>query len=409
MKINEILKKELEIISIPKEQESELKKIANEIKKKILKQNKNIEVKIGGSLAKSTLIKKPVLDIDIFVVFKNEEETKSLGKILRKAGLDFVVVRGSRDYFQVKKDGVIIEIVPIVKNKNPEEAKNVTDFSLKHVDYVKKQIKKNPKLADEIKLAKAFCFANDCYGTENYIQGFNGYSLEILVCYFGSFIKFLKGIKKKRIIDPEKHFKDDKEILRELNASKLQSPVILIDPTYKYRNVCAGLSEETFKKFLVCAQKFLKSPSLKMFKKREIDVEKIKLLAKKKNARFIEINLKTDKQEGDIAGTKMKKFFRFMCDELERKQQKILFKEFVYPGSGKKAKAYLIVKEVKEIEVGGIRVELKEAIKNFKKVRKKIYVKNGKVYAKEKIELDEIFNNIKKFEDEMSVQFEIVD
>ena len=34
-----------------------------------------------------------------------------------------------------------------------------------------------------------------------------------------------------------------------LNASKLNSPIILIDPTYKQRNTLAALSNETFENF----------------------------------------------------------------------------------------------------------------------------------------------------------------
>ena len=58
----------------------------------------------------------------------------------------------------------------------------------------KKKIK--GKILDEIRLAKAFCHANGCYGAESYIKGFSGYALELLVYHYGSFQKFVKAITK---------------------------------------------------------------------------------------------------------------------------------------------------------------------------------------------------------------------
>ena len=53
------------------EELSDLKKKANDIAKKI--SCGKCKAIIGGSLAKGTIIKKAVQDIDIFVVFKNHE------------------------------------------------------------------------------------------------------------------------------------------------------------------------------------------------------------------------------------------------------------------------------------------------------------------------------------------------
>ena len=223
--------------------------------------------------------------------------------------------------------------------------------------------------------------------------------------HFGGFVKFLKGISKKRVIDPEKYFKNEREILQELNESRLQGPIILVDPTYKYRNVCAGLSKETFEKFVVAGKKFLKTGSIKMFSREELDVEGLIKFAKKKKARFVEMDLKTDRQEGDIAGTKMKKFFGIILKELKKKGQKVLKKEFFYPGSGQAGKGYLIVKENKEIGVGGVPVKMKKAVKSFKRVRKKTYTKKGRVYAKEKVDVAEVLEGLRKVGEEIGVGF----
>ncbi|MEJ2268137.1 MAG: hypothetical protein P8X70_03615, partial [Nanoarchaeota archaeon] len=163
----------------------------------------------------------------------------------------------------------------------------------------------------EIKLAKVFCYANNCYGAESYIRGFSGYGLELLIHYYGSFLKFIKAISKaknKIIIDIEKHYKNKNEILMNVNNSKLKSPIILIDPTYKQRNVLAALSKETFTRFQKVCRKFLENPSIKDFEIKEIDLEKIEKNTKNKNYEFILIKAETKKQQGDIAGTKLLKF-----------------------------------------------------------------------------------------------------
>ncbi|MDH3353294.1 MAG: hypothetical protein OEL87_02500 [Nanoarchaeota archaeon] len=409
MNMKKILAEQLKIISPSKDEITYLSKTAKEFVASLKKAG--VAAQIGGSLAKGTLIQKEgKQDVDIFAVFNYSEDTLKLEKILKKIKLPGKLkkVHGSRDYFQIDCDSVILEIIPVVKNKDPELAENVTDVSLSHVKYISGEIKKNPEIANEIRLAKSFCVANRCYGAEGYVQGFSGYSLEILVIHFGGFIKFLKGIQKKKTIDPLKYFKNEKEILREINTSKLNSPLILIDPTYKYRNVSAGLGSETFIKFIETANQFLKSPSLELFKKREIDTEKMKILATKNKAKFIEINLTTDRQEGDIAGTKMKKLLNFFERELIRKQQQVLAKEFDYPGK-QTAKGYLVIKEKPEIELRGPPVGLENAIENFKKANKhNVSTKKGYYWHTEKTNINKIFNSIKKVEKEMGASGKLV-
>ena len=57
---------------------------------------------------------------------------------------------------------------------------------------------RSKKILDEIKIAKAFCHANNCYGAESYINGFSGYGLELLVYYYGGFLRFIKAVSKMK-------------------------------------------------------------------------------------------------------------------------------------------------------------------------------------------------------------------
>lgn len=398
MTAEKILNQVLKEISLSKAEEAELKKIATDFTKKIPNSS------IGGSLAKGTLIKKKEQDIDIFVSFNTEEETKNLGKILAKKAFKTKKLHGSRDYFQIKKkNNTYLEVVPVVQVKNLKDVENVTDFSLSHVKYIKNKIKLNKNLADQIKLAKVFCYASNCYGAESYIKGFSGYALELLIIHFKTFTNFLKQIQKKNYIDIEKSFKSERQARNEINTSKLTSPILLVDPTYKYRNAAAGLSEQTFSNFLVIAKKFLKKPSKEFFTKKQFNIEEFKKTARKNKTKFISITLTTNRQEGDIAGTKMKKFFRFLIAELERKQQKVTDSHFEYSGEGKKAKAYLSVKSKPVIEVRGPSILDKHAIKEFKKVRKKIFKKASHVWAKEAVTIDSVLKQSMRNTGEMGV------
>jgi len=391
-KINLILEKVLKNVEPEKEKieniEKELKVFLNQIKKKI-----KAEVFVGGSFAKKTLIKKDKYDIDIFIRFSKEEKiSEELGKILKNFK-NVEKIHGSRDYFRIKtRKDFYFELVPVLKIKNPKQAENITDFSYSHVKYINKKIK-SQKILNDIKIAKAFCYARKCYGAESYIKGFSGYSLELLVYYYGSFLKFIKAMAKakdeKIIIDIEKLHKKSR-ILMDLNSSKLESPIILIDPTYKQRNALACLSKQTFVKFQKECKRFLKNPCEKFFELEKTDLEKIKKDANKKKYEFILIETKTDKQPGDIAGTKLIKFYNHFAKEIS-KYFEIKKKGFNYD-DGRVARYFFVVKSKKEILLSGPFAKDKKNVLAFKKVHKKTFVKNKKVFAKQKINF-----NLKKF------------
>lgn len=368
----------------------ETKNLILELKEIIAKKNIRADVFIGGSFAKSTLISADKYDIDVFIRFdwKYEDLSSILEKIIRDIKFNFNVVKlhGSRDYFRLEKNKVIFEIIPVVKIKRPREARNVTDLSYFHVNYVKRNLGKN--LDSEIKLAKKFCRAQRVYGAESYIRGFSGYALECLIIYFKSFEKMIKKLIKVKkgeriVIDPKKLYKNKKDIFFELNESKTNSPVILIDPTWKERNALAGLSGESFERFQDVCRRLIKNPSERFFEIKEIDKEKLRKEAKDKRAEFAHIEIETYRQEGDIAGTKLKKFSELLGSEIAD-YFNVLKKEFDY--DGEKADIYLIVKPKKEIIKIGPPLSMKENVRRFKKKNKKIFEKNGILHSREKID-----------------------
>ncbi len=401
-KINEILKEVLIKVNPSKEELNHIDKFLKIFISKLNGKLKgNAEVFVGGSFAKRTMIKKGQYDIDVFIRINEKFKGKDISKLTEKAIKGFgkvTKVHGSRDYFQINIDpSFFIEIVPVMKIKNPKEAGNITDLSYFHVSYMNKKIK-TEKSFEEIRLAKAFCHANKCYGAESYINGFSGYALELLVYYYGGFLNFVQAmtkIKAGEIIDIEKLYKNKHEIEMNLNSAKRSSPIILIDPTYKERNALAALSLTTFEKFQDACKKFLKNPSEKFFENQKIDLEKIKDNAKKNNSEFILLEAKTDKQEGDIAGSKLVKFYRHLDGEIERLYE-IKNKGFEYNGK-KEAGYFFIVKSKKEIILNGPSIKDKENVSAFKKMHKDTFAKGDRIYAREKItkKINEFVSNWK--------------
>lgn len=391
-KISSILK---EVLKHVKPSDEEMNEINGKLKiflKKIdssrKKERINAEIFVGGSSAKGTMIKKDSYDIDIFIRFDKKYKDTLLSDITQKIlkGERFERIHGSRDYFKIRAGkNVFFEIVPVKKVKNPKESENVTDLSYSHVSYIKKRIK-TQKTLDEIRVAKAFCYANDVYGAESYVHGFSGYGIELLIYHYKSFMNFIKGmtkIKDKEVIDIEKLHKNKGSIMLDLNSAKLKSPIILIDPTYKQRNVLAALSYETFRRFQEVCREFLKKPEIKFFQQEEINLEKLKKDAIKKGYEFSLVSIETDRQEGDIAGSKMQKFYRHLCSEIELSFD-IKEKGFEYE-KRKDARAFFVGKRKKDLILIGPKVSDEKNAKKFRQKHKIVTIKNGRLYAKAQI------------------------
>lgn len=376
----------LEKISFTDNEHSEIEGKVEYFYEKLKNASKNAEVFIGGSFSKGTMMKKNHADIDIFMIFPYDEKKPSdkLKSILKKLKLKFNSMHGSRDYYQINDGRIIYEIVPIVKIDSASQAKNITDISPLHVRWLLGKLAKKKKLAEEIMLGKSFCYGNNCYGAESYISGFSGYALEVLIVYYGGFMNFLKNAvkwkfdkKKKIIIDPEKYYKNEKEVLDKLNQSKIFGPLILIDPVQKERNVCAALNEETLNIFIENAKKFLKKPSEEFFYKKPVNTENLK----KKGELFV-LEASSNKDKIDIIGAKLRKFFDFLVYLSEKEGFHIVEKEIEFDENTKEAIYYFVIKPQDKLLVRGPPLKIEQKfVEGFKKRWPNAFEKNGRLYA----------------------------
>jgi len=217
-------------------------------------------------------------------------------------------LHGSRDYFQIKQQKFTFEIVPILHIKKSEHAKNITDVSPLHSDFVLM----HKKLIDERRLTKQFFKSAKVYGAESYIRGFSGYVCEILTIYYGSFLKLIRAIQKwkeKEIIDVKNYYRN-KNVLMEINKSKLTSPLIVIDPVQKDRNAAAALDQEKFEIIRHRSRQFLKKPSKEYFEMHSMSEQDIRDKFRK-NKIMILTAIPLNKK-ADVAGAKMLKAFHFI-------------------------------------------------------------------------------------------------
>lgn len=396
-KTQKVISEQIKLLKPDKKDIKELEKISknfiSKLNEEIAKSGIDCDVFLGGSFAKNTLLKSDAYDIDIFVRFDWRYDNisdileKFLKNLNKKMYFKLERVHGSRDYFIIKLDDIkgYFEVIPVTKIKKPKEERNVTDLTYFHGPYVKKRIK---GLEDQVRITKSFLKAQEVYGAETYVKGFSGYTVELLIIKYKSFLKMLQSLvkvksDKRLVIDIEKHYKNENEVFIQLNEAKIHSPIVLIDPTYKERNALAALSQETFSRFQESAREFLKKPNLKFFEKKEIYLDKIIKNSKSKKLDFVTLDIRTDKQAGDIAGTKLKKFFDLVCREIK---DEFMLKEnyFRYSGSNL-GMGYIVAKRKNELVRIGPPLHLKKAVTNFKNKHAVTFEKNKYIHAKLKL------------------------
>jgi len=287
---SDIIKKSKEI-AIPKNnQRKKVDKIANQIfslvNKEAEKQKSVVSVHFGGSYAKETWTPEKI-DIDIFIKFKKTTTEKNFERIGKKIGFDSLkkfkpYIRYSEHPFvEAEIDGVGVNVVPCYDIKKGEW-KSAADRSTFHTEFMSEKLTGSMK--DDIRILKCFLKANGMYGAEIAKQGFSGYVCEVLVYYLGGFDNVLKKIAKIQ----------NNEMIGE-SPRKFESPLVIIDPIDRNRNLGAAISIENVTNFILVARQFLKKNSISYFKQKT----KLKSL-KEFEKNVLVINFKYKKRSDDI-------------------------------------------------------------------------------------------------------------
>jgi len=362
------------IIPTSEEQEKVLSvahAFVDELKSKV----KGAKIILGGSVGKGTWLNDDT-DIDVFVAF--EEDAEDLSDVLEPylAAYETDRVHGSRDYFRLEKDGYMFEIVPIVAITNPKEAKNITDISPLHATWVNKNA--DDAVKDEIRLSKAFFKAQRIYGAESHIKGFSGYVLEILTVHFGSFEKLLKAAgkwKEKSVVDPAKHHKD---VFFDVNASKLVSPLIVIDPVQAGRNAAAALSTKRFSQCIAAAKAYLKKNDESYFLRQPLTFPKEAVI----------VDITSPEGRKDVVGCAVEKVYKHISHLLKKNEFIVTDSDLLFDEKNNAVMFFTFenstLSEIQERQ--GPPVTIEEHAKTFKKTYKDNFEKDGILYARVKRE-----------------------
>ena len=260
---SDIIKKSKQIAIPNNTQRKKVDKIANQVfslvNKEAKKQKAVVSVHFGGSYAKETWTPEKI-DIDIFVKFKKTTSEKNFETIGKKIGFDSLkkfkpYVRYSEHPFvEADIDGVGVNVVPCYDIKKGEW-KSAADRSTFHTEFMSEKLTGSMK--DDIRILKCFLKINGMYGAEIAKQGFSGYVCEVLVYYLGSFENVLKKISKLK----------NNEMVGE-SPRKFDSPLVIIDPIDRNRNLGAAISIQNVTNFILIARNFLKKNSISYFKEK---------------------------------------------------------------------------------------------------------------------------------------------
>ena len=226
------------------------------VEKEVKKFPEIIGIEFGGSFAKGTWLSKDA-DIDIFVRFKKTTSEEKFEKISRKVGFDSLkkyspyVRYSEHPYVEAKIKDTKINIVPFY-DITDGKWKSSADRSPHHTKFMKKNL--TPKMKNDVRVLKQFLKSQEIYGAEIAKQGFSGYVSEVLILNYGSFENTIKSISKI----------NEGETIGN-TVKKFSTPIVIIDPIDKNRNLAAAISEENIGKFILACRAFGEKPTGEFF------------------------------------------------------------------------------------------------------------------------------------------------
>jgi tRNA nucleotidyltransferase (CCA-adding enzyme) len=376
-----------------KEHDQILKKIESflhDLRAALEREKIDAYVMLGGSAAKGTFLRHD-FDCDVFVRFIYDEyKEKDVSQLLEKAlkhmkGTTYERVHGSRDYFIGTWKELQYEIIPVLYINDKRMAKNITDMSPLHVEWLNQHL--TEEIRDQIILTKLFFKAQKVYGAESYMNGFSGHIVDLLTIYYGSFKELLENIVKwqeKELINMTSHPIN----INDFNPDKIQSAIIVVDPVEPERNAAAAVGFEQFYHIQNQATTFLENPNENFFKRTSISIKELQAMkkeAEKKQQAMIIVKALPTHGKLDTIGTKIFKTHEFIQEELKRNNFTVEKAGWEWEeDQDKEAILWYMTKEKKlsaTQEHAGPPLKRKEDVAAFQKKHKKFFFKENKIYT----------------------------
>jgi len=311
MRFEEVIEKALRIVKPNKLEEKRFRRIVDEALKAARKLAENapgvVDVTLEGSAAKNTWVRGRA-EADIFIRFDPETSREELEKRIVELGTKLIESLGGKPmlmyadhpYVEGIIDGVTIDVVACYRVEQQKWI-GATDRTPYHTRYVIEKLK--PGQEDEVRLLKGFMIGCGVYGAEIKVRGFSGYLTELLTIRYGSFLDTIRAAaswKPPIVIDLEGYYESVEDVLELFR----DSPLIVIDPVDRSRNVAAAVSHRRLSEFILASKLFLKRPSLRFFRRvpGRPRASNILKLAKNRNILYIFFRLREYKPRDVIWG-----------------------------------------------------------------------------------------------------------
>ncbi|MEB2837214.1 MAG: CCA tRNA nucleotidyltransferase [Desulfurococcales archaeon] len=225
-------------------------------------------VEAEGSYAKGTLTSdKWELDVFLLVEGASAAWIKSRGEGLLLEclrGLPVEARYAEHPYVTVRLMGLEADVVIAPRVPRPGAGGTGVERTPFHTRWVREQLERNPCLADDVRLFKAFLKGIGAYGAETRVGGFSGLLAEVLVIYHGGFRLLLEEATHWRpgsYVDPLGL--GDEAALR---ARYPDSPLIVPDPVDPRRNAAAAVTTRRLAELVVAAAAYLERPCTAYYK-----------------------------------------------------------------------------------------------------------------------------------------------
>ena len=226
------------------------------VKEQTKSYNQITGVEFGGSYAKDTWLGDA--DVDIFIKFDGSTPRERFVAVSQEIG--FAAMRGhapstrysEHPYVEARVGKTKINIVPCY-DVGLGKWKSSADRSPYHTKIMKKAL--TVPMKKEVRLLKTFLKSAGIYGAEIARQGFSGYVSEVLVLNFGSFESTVKAMACMQ----------ENFVIGKTNE-KFDTPIVIIDPMDKKRNLAAAISKENMGKLVLRCRAFERNPSVRFFR-----------------------------------------------------------------------------------------------------------------------------------------------
>ncbi len=341
-----------------------------------------IKVVVAGSFARNTALKDNT-DFDLFLLFNPHLDVQKIVDYNKKIiyscfwNRRLIESYSEHPYVQYQRKKYKIDFVPAYEIKNYTERKTAVDRTPLHLKYLLNNMTEKHK--NEVLILKQFLKNNLLYGSDQNINGFSGYLVELLILYYKDFENFLLQFPKLR--------KGSRLALEKDEKKEFKDALIVIDPIDPLRNVAAALSEKNFERTQKLCKLFSESSDKDFFfSSPDPDLEKVLIY-----------KLKKPEKNTDILYGMVNRIL---------KKIKTAVPEINEFNSYQDSDLYLIFSlseynKEKTFEVKGPFVKDVENCEKFKEKHTSVYEKNGSLFAKE----ENVETNVEKIIDSQVLQY----